>query len=156
MMKENYKVKLPNIDFMMNMTKDFLDGKIDGISYSLDFPYELEKRYKKMKKEDDDYFPEIFEWKDETEEIDNALIAQDWLNIKHTMWNYVGLVRTKARLHRAQQIFRHLSTEIEDFYRKAKMTKEIIQLRNGVTTAYAITNFAIEDRTSRGCHYIKK
>jgi len=107
-------------------------------------------------KEDDDYFPEIFEWKDETEEIDNALIAQDWLNIKHTMWNYVGLVRTKARLHRAQQIFRHLSTEIEDFYRKAKMTKEIIQLRNGVTTAYAITNFAIEDRTSRGCHYIKK
>lgn len=107
-------------------------------------------------KEADTYFPDIFEWKDETEEIDNALIAQDWLNIKHTMWNYVGLVRTKARLHRAQQIFRHLSTEIEDFYRKAKMTKDIIQLRNGVTTAYAITNFAIEDRTSRGCHYIKK
>ena len=106
--------------------------------------------------EEDDYFPEIFEWVDETEEIDSALIAQDWLNIKHTMWNYVGLVRTRARLHRAQQIFRHLSTEIEDFYRKAKMTKEIIQLRNGVTTAYAITNFAIEDRTSRGCHYIKK
>lgn len=107
-------------------------------------------------KKEDEYFPEIFDWVDETEEIDTALIAQDWLNIKHTMWNYVGLVRTKPRLHRAQQIFRHLSTEIEDFYRKAKMTKEIIQLRNGVTTAYAITNFAIEDRTSRGCHYLKK
>ena len=48
-------MKLPNIDFMMNMTKDFLDGKIDGVTYSLDFPYELEKRYKKMHKEDDDY-----------------------------------------------------------------------------------------------------
>ena len=55
MKKENYKVKLLNIDFMMNMTKEFLDGKIDGVTYSLDFSYELEKRYKKMNKEDDDY-----------------------------------------------------------------------------------------------------
>lgn len=37
----------PNIDYMMNMTKEFLGGKIDGIDYSLDFPYELEQRYKK-------------------------------------------------------------------------------------------------------------
>ena len=104
---------------------------------------------------EDEYFPNIFDWEDGSEEIDNALIAQDWLNIKNTMWNYVGLVRTKARMHRAQTIFRHLSSEIEDFYRKAKMSKEIIQLRNGVTTAYAVTNFAIEDRTNRGSHYIK-
>ena len=54
-------MKLPNIDFMMNMTKDFLDGKIDGVTYSLDFPYELEKRYKKMHKEDDDYCELIYE-----------------------------------------------------------------------------------------------
>ena len=40
---------------MMNMTKEFLDGKIDGMTYNLDFSYELEKRYKKMHKEDDDY-----------------------------------------------------------------------------------------------------
>jgi len=104
---------------------------------------------------EDEYFPQIFDWEDGTEDIDNALIAQDWLNIKNTMWNYVGLVRTKARMHRAQTIFRHLSSEVEDFYRKAKMSKEIIQLRNGVTTAYAVTNFAIEDRTNRGSHYIK-
>lgn len=38
----------PNIDYMMNMTKEFLSGKIDVIAYSLDFPYELEQRYKKM------------------------------------------------------------------------------------------------------------
>ena len=43
MKKESYKVKLPNIDFMMNMTKKFLDGTIDGVTYSLDFSYELEK-----------------------------------------------------------------------------------------------------------------
>jgi len=54
-------VKLPNIDFMMEMTKDFLDGKIDGVSYSLDFEYYLEKRYKKMQKEDGDYCYLIYE-----------------------------------------------------------------------------------------------
>lgn len=38
----------PNINYMMNMTKEYLSGKIDEIDYTLDFPYELEKRYKKM------------------------------------------------------------------------------------------------------------
>ena len=42
----------PNIDYMMNMTKEFLSGKIDEIAYTLDFPYELEKRYNKMHRED--------------------------------------------------------------------------------------------------------
>jgi L-aspartate oxidase len=105
--------------------------------------------------EDDNYFPEINEWQDGIDDIDNALIAQDWLTIKNTMWNYVGLIRTHQRLHRAHQTLRHLQNEIEDFYRKAKMSKDIIQLRNGVTTAYAVTNFAIEDRINRGSHFIK-
>lgn len=51
----------PNINYMMNMTKKFLDGKIDDIAYTLDFPYELEKRYKKMYREDDDYCELIYE-----------------------------------------------------------------------------------------------
>lgn len=51
----------PNINFMMNMTKKFLDGKIDNISYTLDFPYEIEKRYNKMHREDDDYCELIYE-----------------------------------------------------------------------------------------------
>lgn len=51
----------PNINFMMNMTKKFLDGKIDDISYTLDFPYEIEKRYNKMHREDDYYCELIYE-----------------------------------------------------------------------------------------------
>lgn len=51
----------PNINFMMNMTKKFLDGKIDDIAYTLDFPYEIEKRYNKMHREDDDYCELIYE-----------------------------------------------------------------------------------------------
>lgn len=43
------------------MTNEFLDGKINGVSYNLDFPYELEKRYKKVHKEDCDYYYLIYE-----------------------------------------------------------------------------------------------
>lgn len=54
-------MKQPNIDFMMNMTKEYLRGEMDVIGYSLDFPYELEKRYQKMYREDDDYCELIYE-----------------------------------------------------------------------------------------------
>ena len=71
------------------------------------------------------------------------------------MWNYVGLVRTRDRLHRAQNILRNLQYDIENFYQKAKLTPDIIGLRNGIQTAVAITSAALEDRVSEGCHYIE-
>jgi len=106
--------------------------------------------------DDSNYFPDIFEWVDEDQYIDPALIVQDWLTIKNTMWNYVGLIRTRQRLQRAQQILRHLQTEIEQFYRKAKMTRSIIELRNGVQTAIAVTNATLEQRVNRGAHFLKE
>ncbi len=45
------EVKQPNIAFALQMTKDYLDGKIDSLSYGLDFPHEVEARYKKMVRE---------------------------------------------------------------------------------------------------------
>ncbi len=102
-----------------------------------------------------DYFPEIFPWKEADEFIDPALIAQDWTTIKNTMWNYVGLVRTRRRLDRARTILRHLQTEIENFYQKAKITRPILQLRNAVQTAVAVTYAAFEDPISKGTHYLK-
>ena len=40
---------------MMNITKEYLIGYMDAIDYSLDFLYNLDKRYKKMYHEDNDY-----------------------------------------------------------------------------------------------------
>ena len=102
----------------------------------------------------DDYFPEIHPWVLEKKEIDPALIAQDWLTIKNTMWNYVGLIRSRQRLHRARTIMRNLQTEIESFYQKAKLTPNIVGLRNGVQTAIAIIAATLEARESRGTHYL--
>jgi L-aspartate oxidase len=104
--------------------------------------------------EGEDYFPEIFPWIVENEMIDLALISQDWLTLKNTMWNYVGLIRSRQRLQRARTILRHLQTEIEDFYDQSKMSKEVIGLRNAVQTSIAIITASLESRESCGSHYL--
>jgi L-aspartate oxidase len=69
------------------------------------------------------------------------------------MWNYVGLVRTTPRLERALRELNGLETEIEQFYRKTRLTDELIGLRNAVRTALIVTNAAWQNKRSMGCHY---
>ena len=102
---------------------------------------------------DDFYFPGIAEWRYEREHVDPALIAQDWLSIQQTMWNYVGLIRSTKRLNRAHEILRELDLEISRFYERAEISDAMIGLRNGIQTALTILLAAMECRQSRGCHY---
>jgi L-aspartate oxidase len=97
--------------------------------------------------------PQVPPWQPENEPVDSALIAQDWMVVRHTMWNYVGLLRSEKRLHRAGRILSELQVEIEDFYRRGTMSDELLGLRNGVQTALAIQRAASENRVSRGTHY---
>lgn len=97
--------------------------------------------------------PRIVPWRYEHEAVDPALIAQDWLTIQQTMWNYVGLIRSEKRLNRAYEILRELDVEISRFYEKAEVTDAIIGLRNGIQTARVLLLAAKECRQSRGCHY---
>ena len=97
--------------------------------------------------------PEVRPWQPEHEPVDPALIAQDWMVIRHTMWNYVGLLRSERRLDRAGRILGELRDEIENFYRRGTMSDELLGLRNGVQTALAIHKAASDNRVSRGCHY---
>ncbi len=99
------------------------------------------------------YFPEIAGWRYEREPADPALISQDWLTIQHTMWNYVGLIRSERRLNRAQRILRELDLEIARFYEKCEVSDAVIGLRNGILTALLILEAAGQARESRGCHY---
>jgi L-aspartate oxidase len=97
--------------------------------------------------------PSVRPWQPEHELVDPALIAQDWMVIRHTMWNYVGLLRSERRLDRAGRILGELREEIENFYRRGTMSDALIGLRNGVQTALAIHRAASDNRVSRGCHY---
>ncbi len=99
------------------------------------------------------YFPKISDWRYEREPVDPALIAQDWLIIRHTMWNYVGLIRSERRLNRAFRILKELDLEITGFYEKCEMNDLVVGLRNGILTSLLILESARQARESRGCHY---
>ncbi len=91
----------------------------------------------------------------EEEVFDPILENQDFRTIQSTMWNYAGIIRTRKRLQRALADLNYLAHRIEQFYREAKLTRGIIELRNGVLTAELIVRAALANRTSRGCHYIE-
>lgn len=93
-------------------------------------------------------------WKSEVEPSDPALILQDWMTIKYTMWNYVGLARTDKRLKRALQIMRELRDEVDAFYERSQLDDDLLGLRNGVSAALAVLHAASQNHTSRGCHYL--
>jgi L-aspartate oxidase len=97
---------------------------------------------------------DITPWQDTgVEEADPALISQDFSSIKHIMWNYVGLVRTAARLERALRELRGLDTGIEQFYRRTRLSDPLIGLRNGVKAALVVAEAAWQNKRSLGCHY---
>jgi L-aspartate oxidase len=97
--------------------------------------------------------PQIADWRYEHEPVDPALIAQDWLMIRHTMWNYVGLIRSEKRLNRALRILSELDLEITRFYEKCEVNDSVIGLRNGIRTSLLILDSARQARESCGCHY---
>lgn len=84
---------------------------------------------------------------------DPALIAQDWSRIRNTMWNYVGITRSKSRLSRAFEDMRDLSRHVHDFYKRTPLSKRLIDLFHGCQAAYIITLAAKRNQNSLGCHY---
>ena len=83
---------------------------------------------------------------------DPALIAQDWASIRHSMWNYVGISRSTGRLRRAFEDLRDLSRNIHDFYKRTPLSKRLVNLFHGCQAAYIITQSALRNPKSLGCH----
>ena len=96
------------------------------------------------------YYPE------KEEEIDPALINQDWLTIRSTMWNYAGIIRTRKRLERAKSDLEYLRHRIEQFYQEARMDAKVVGLKHGIQVALMITHAALANPVSRGAHFIGK
>ena len=86
---------------------------------------------------------------------DPALILQDWTTIQHTMWNYVGIVRTYERLKRAVADMRELGNRLTKYYHESTVSKQIVELFHGQQMAMIVSNFALKNPVSRGAHYRK-
>ncbi|MEE8378269.1 MAG: L-aspartate oxidase [Candidatus Aminicenantaceae bacterium] len=99
---------------------------------------------------------DIHDWyyPDFEEEIDPALIYQDWMSIRTTLWNYVGIIRTRKRLERARADMDYLRHRIEKFYKEAKMDPLVVGLKHGIQVAWLIMFAALSNPESRGAHFI--
>jgi L-aspartate oxidase len=84
---------------------------------------------------------------------DPALILQDWTTIQHTMWNYVGIVRTYERLKRAVADMRELGNRLTKFYHESTISKAIVELFHGQQMAAIVADAALKNPVSRGAHF---
>ncbi len=130
-----------------------LEGLVWGVLSAEDIFNELEKGKRlseKIKKSIADWVPSGLK-----EDEDPALILQDWNLIKSTMWNYVGIVRTKERLERAQAEMVDLGKRLHKFYHESKLTPRILELFQGNLSAQIISSAALRSTISRGGHFRK-
>jgi L-aspartate oxidase len=84
---------------------------------------------------------------------DPALILQDWTTIQHTMWNYVGIVRTYERLKRSVADMRELGSRLTKYYHESTISNAIVELFHGQQMAMIVSSAALRNPVSRGAHF---
>lgn len=99
--------------------------------------------------------PPIPEWDaGQAVEIEEQIdITANWHEIRHLMWNYVGIVRSNHRLERAQRRLEILKAEVNAYYWDFVLTQDLIELRHLLTVADLIVQCALSRKESRGLHY---
>ena len=84
---------------------------------------------------------------------ERVVLSHNLDELKRTMWDYVGIVRSTKRLERARSRLRNLEREINEYYWNAKVDLSLLEVRNLVCVAELIVRSALKRQESRGLHY---
>ena len=111
----------------------------------------------KYHSEYDDKLPkiEIPDWNDEGTSIptEHILIQHNLKQLQLLMRDYAGIVRSNERLKTATKHLDLIYNEVEDLYKKSKITTSLCELRNMLNVAHLIISQSIERTENKGGYY---
>jgi len=107
-------------------------------------------------RDDKPLFSDIHAWDDSRvmDSDEDVVVSHNWNELRHFMWDYVGIVRTTRRLERAARRVDMLAGEIREYYSHFRVTPDLLELRNLVVVAELVIRSALARTESRGLHYM--